>query len=88
MHLTGFTESIATYKALKAAKKTRRPFVLSRSTFPGSGRYVAHWLGDNRATVDDMYYSISGVLNFQLFGVPFTGADMCGFQGLYDSVCG
>ncbi len=77
----GFTESIATYKALQAKKKNKRPFVLSRSTFPGSGKYVAKWLGDNQATVDDMYYSISGILNYQLFGVPLSGADMCGFQG-------
>ncbi len=34
-------------------------------------------LGDNLATWTDMYYSIPGVLTFQMFGIPFVGADIC-----------
>jgi alpha-glucosidase (family GH31 glycosyl hydrolase) len=57
----------------------RRPFLLSRSTFAGSGQYVQHWLGDNHGTWEDMKMSIAGVMNFQMFGIPMVGPDTCGF---------
>jgi alpha-glucosidase (family GH31 glycosyl hydrolase) len=61
--------------------KNKRPFLLSRSTFAGSGQYVQHWLGDNHRTWEDMKASIAGVMNFNMFGIPLVGPDTCGFFG-------
>lgn len=80
----GFAESMRTALALRKLLPKQRPFILSRSTFPGSGRFAAHWLGDNYSDFDNMRLSIAGIMDFQLFGIPMVGADICGFHGTAD----
>ncbi|RUP48064.1 glycosyl hydrolases family 31-domain-containing protein, partial [Jimgerdemannia flammicorona] len=79
-NLYGHMEARATYEAMRKVRPEERPFVLTRSSFVGTGRWAAHWLGDNWSTYADMADSIVGVFNFQLFGIPFVGADVGGFN--------
>lgn len=78
-NLYGYLETIATSKALEQVRK-KRSVVISRSTYPGSGHHGGHWLGDNASNWKDLYYSIPGIIMMNIFGIPFVGADICGFN--------
>ncbi|XP_071117585.1 maltase-glucoamylase-like isoform X2 [Haliotis cracherodii] len=76
--LYGWSQTMSTLQGVREATG-KRGIVISRSTFPGSGKEAGHWLGDNRSDWDDMRLSIIGILEFNLFGIPYIGADICGF---------
>jgi alpha-glucosidase (family GH31 glycosyl hydrolase) len=80
-NMYGHSEMQATCTALQGVHPNSRCFVISRSTFLSSSRFGGHWLGDNTATWFDLKASISGVLAMNMFGMPFVGADICGFNG-------
>ncbi|CAO3621774.1 unnamed protein product [Cunninghamella echinulata] len=69
-----------TKKALAKHNPQNRTFSLSRSTFVGTGKNSGHWTGDNFSTWEYLKVSIATVLSMQLFGIPYSGADVCGFN--------
>jgi len=79
-NLFGWSQSQPTLQGVRDATGGRG-LVLSRSTFVGSGQWVAHWLGDNFSNWPNLRYSIIGMLQFNQFGIPMVGADICGFIG-------
>ena len=89
--LFGHSQGKMTKEQLEALDtQDLRQLVVSRSTFVGSGVYMQHFHSRNSRTWDDMKYSISLVMNFNMFGIPMTGPDTCGFFGDkdQDELCG
>ncbi|MCL4124434.1 UNVERIFIED_CONTAM: hypothetical protein GTU68_019351, partial [Idotea baltica] len=80
-NLYGISEAIATNAALKMTKGTEAPFIISRSSFPGLGKFAGHWSGDVYSDWFNLWKSIGSVLTANLLGIPMAGADICGFNG-------
>jgi len=79
-NLFGLMETWATKESLEKIRG-KRAVVISRSTFASSGYHGGHWTGDTISSWSDLYYTIPDLLNFNMFGIPFIGADICGFGG-------
>lgn len=87
-NLYGLSEGIVTAKAVAQALN-QRPFVLSRSTFAGSGAHHAHWEGDNFSQWWSMAQSIADMLTLNMYGIPLVGGDICGFlDDTTEELCG
>uniref|UniRef100_A0A663F389 P-type domain-containing protein n=1 Tax=Aquila chrysaetos chrysaetos TaxID=223781 RepID=A0A663F389_AQUCH len=79
-NLYGWSQTKPTLDALRNLTK-ERGIVVTRSTYPSSGKWSGHWLGDNTAAWNRLDKSIIGMMEFNLFGIFCTGADICGFFG-------
>ena len=58
-----------------------RPFILTKGSYASTGKYtpsVAHT--NNERSWDSLYYGLASVLRSQMFGLPHSGSDICGYK--------
>lgn len=79
-NLFGYLQTRETAKIYNEGTDASRTFIIARSTFAGSGRWVSHWLGDNHSTFDSMKTTTAGIMLFNTFGYSLVGGDICGFM--------
>ena len=77
---TALSMQEAIYDSHQRYAPQRRPFILSRSAFPGSQRYGAGlWSGDVDMTFASLRKQVALGLNVGLAGIPLWGSDIGGF---------
>jgi alpha-D-xyloside xylohydrolase len=79
-NLYGFYYGKALYEGM-AALDDRRPFIYARSTWAGSQRYPALFLGDQNPTFECIRRTMRAGLNMGLAGFAYWTADVFGLDG-------
>lgn len=74
----GHLMSKATYEALKKYDG-KRPFVITRACYSGSGKYATAWTGDNHSIWAHLQMAIPQLCNLGISGMCFIGTDVGGF---------
>lgn len=72
-------EAEASYNAFSKLSEDKRPFVLSRSGSIGLHKWAVLWTGDNHSSWEHLRENLYMVINLNLSGMFFCGADIGGF---------
>ncbi len=72
-------ECSLTYEAMQVAFPDQRPFVLSRSAWPGIQRYALGWSGDNVSSYDHLRHNTPLGVSVMISGQVNFGHDIGGF---------
>ncbi|KAL5254076.1 hypothetical protein ACHWQZ_G013739 [Mnemiopsis leidyi] len=79
-NICGWRSSAVTKAAMSNVITDKRAVLLSRSTYLGSGVHTGHFIKENAATWEDMAHSIVAMLNYNMYGIPLVGANICGHK--------
>ena len=77
--LYGLFSNKVTYEALLQRCTKERPFILSRSFYPGAQRYSAIWSGDSASDWHNFEKCVPILLQKTVCGITFIGGDVPGF---------
>jgi alpha-glucosidase len=83
--LYALRETSLTSQAQRERAPNTRPWVLSRSGYPGIQRYAANWSGDTLTSWDSLRVDVQTALSVGLSGQNQFGHDVGGFLGTPDA---
>eukprot|EP00116_Pleurobrachia_bachei_P003789 sb/3464051/ len=78
-NIYGWASSQTTQQVqMSLSEDKKRRLTLSRSTYVGSGVHSGHWIQDIPSTWEGLNSSITAILNYNFFGMPLVGSNICG----------
>lgn len=80
-NIYGYMMTMASKKGWEIYKPNHRPFVITRSGYPGVQQHAVIWHGDNHAWWEHLRLAFNTLLSYALSGAFYTGADVPGFTG-------
>jgi len=84
-NLYAFLENKATFETLRQLSPQKRPWIVSRSGWAGSGHYSWIWTGDVNGTWEMLRRTVAILLGLSLSGVFYVGSDTGGFSAHPDA---